>query len=585
VTVVGFDFGTTNSLVSVVVGGKVIDVLHHADGLPFPSVVRYEGNRVIVGREAKDSVDLVKAGIHGNVVLSPKFLLGQEVVSVGGVERSPSEIVGEVIRHVKESALQSVSSEYLDGLNSAVVTIPVGMTGEKRAALREAFRIADVGIVQFVHEPFAALYGYFRSSKQVDALLAEYDRRHILVVDWGGGTLDVTLCRVDGGRIIQVRNSGSDDVGGDVFDDAIRNTVIGSFLDTHKMAAESKIDVDARRALLHEAERNKIALSTRDSVTFYREGFFTTPEATLEHVMTRDEMEEATLPIVNRGMARITSLLQASGMEISEISLCLVTGGMARMPQVRSRLSELFGAHRVEVPDNSATLISQGAAWIAHDQRRLLLGKSIGIELARGAYFPLLQAGTLMPRELEIERKIVMLYCVDPRDAVAKFHIKSFDQRGSNERAGSDQAFLGSFSVEVDSMAQPFRERLELTLEIDDNLILHVSAWSADLDKRSKIDFYDLEFGISLNEYSGTGGGLDPPFDFGPDHGHRVGDVVVRSNVSTKKDYSLIPGELLYSHPELRRYATREQGDEFVYYRPCALCKRRSSDPLCRCGS
>ena len=72
----GFDFGTTNSLISVVAGDRAIDLLDET-GLPFPSVVRYEGEAVVVGREAKQALDAAGLGVHGNTVRSPKFLLGQ----------------------------------------------------------------------------------------------------------------------------------------------------------------------------------------------------------------------------------------------------------------------------------------------------------------------------------------------------------------------------------------------------------------------------------------------------------------------------------------------------------------------------
>ena len=83
---VGFDFGTTNSLISVIVGDRAIDVTDD-DDLPFPSVVRYEGERIILGREAKESLDTAGVGVHGNAVRSPKFLIGEESVHIGGVER------------------------------------------------------------------------------------------------------------------------------------------------------------------------------------------------------------------------------------------------------------------------------------------------------------------------------------------------------------------------------------------------------------------------------------------------------------------------------------------------------------------
>jgi molecular chaperone DnaK len=157
--VVGFDFGTTNSLISVIVGDRAIDIVDAETALPFPSVVRYEGERTIVGREAKQSLDTAGVGVYGNTVLSPKFLLGEESVHVEGVERSPVDIVYDVVNHVKSEALRSRRAKVLEGVTSAVVTIPLIMNGRQRAALRDAFRRADVGIVQFVHEPLAALYG------------------------------------------------------------------------------------------------------------------------------------------------------------------------------------------------------------------------------------------------------------------------------------------------------------------------------------------------------------------------------------------------------------------------------------------
>ncbi len=101
-TSIGFDFGTTNSLVSVISGDRAVDVVDES-GRPYPSVVRYEGEEVIVGQEARQALEEVGIGVHGHTVRSPKFYLGQEALSVGGVERSPVDIVAAVIRHVRPS--------------------------------------------------------------------------------------------------------------------------------------------------------------------------------------------------------------------------------------------------------------------------------------------------------------------------------------------------------------------------------------------------------------------------------------------------------------------------------------------------
>ena len=81
----------------------------------------------------------------------------------------------------------------IEDLAGAVVTIPVDMQGYRRVALREAFAQANLRIIQFVHEPLAALYGHFRNQDNMAKISRTYDNQMILVFDWGGGTLDLTL--------------------------------------------------------------------------------------------------------------------------------------------------------------------------------------------------------------------------------------------------------------------------------------------------------------------------------------------------------------------------------------------------------
>ena len=394
--ITGFDFGTTNSLVSVVVGDRVIDVLDE-EGRPFPSVVRYEGEAVIVGREARHALEEVGLGVYGNTVRSPKLLLGREVVSVGGVDRSPVDIVADVVRHVRTESKRSRQRQVLGDLDRAVVTIPVNMNGLRRAALRVAFARAGIAVVQFVHEPLAALYGHLRGSADRESAIRGLMRRHVLVVDWGGGTLDLTLCRLEPGRVLQLRNGGTDQVGGDRFDQVIRDEVVARFSNQAGISGFDLPTAEARRGLLQRAERAKIDLSERASVTLYMQGYFPESGTTLEYPLSRQEFDEITRPLVTAGIREIESLLDSVSMAPAQVSLCLVAGGMAAMPGIRSRLHQLFGPERVLIPHNSATLVSQGAAWIAHDEQRLVLAKRIELEMARGSRLPLLRSGSAMP--------------------------------------------------------------------------------------------------------------------------------------------------------------------------------------------
>jgi molecular chaperone DnaK len=585
--IVGFDFGTTNSLISVVVGDRVIDVFDE-EGRPHPSVVRYEGEAVIVGREARQALEEVGIGVYGNTVRSPKFLLGQEVVSVGGVDRSPVDIVADVIRYVRSESKRSRQRQVLGDLDRAVVTIPVNMNGPRRAALREAFGHAGISVSQFVHEPLAALYGFLRSSTDADGAVRALMRRNVLDVDWGGGTLDLTVCRIEPGRILQIRNGGTDKVGGDRFDQVIRDEVVTRFSNNNGIAETDRPTREARLRLLQDSERNKIELSERASVTFYRPSYFPESGKTLEYPLSRQELDEITRPLVTAGIREIESLLESVDMAPAQVSLCLVTGGMAAMPSIRSRLHELFGPERVLVPDNSATLVSQGAAWIARDAQRLVLAKHIELELARGSRLPLLRAGTVMPGDGEVRRDRVHLYCTDPSDGFAKFSIVVPTDLSEQPQASDPRTSLGMVTIAVDKTAPPLVERLELDIEVDDDLVLSVSAMSSQRKDQSGASYFGLEFGIGLPGSEDLGqidaAETEPMVP--------TGGLVVRVNVADKKDSALVPGDVLYEH-DRRAFerlpgpgqATEEQLKEHLYYQPCAVCKRQWGDPACRCAS
>src|SRR3954465_3848775 len=105
-SVVGFDFGTTNSLISIVRGGRTISFLDD-EQRPVPSIVCYEGTKTIVGRAARERMAQAGLGVQGNLVRSPKMYLGRDGVFVGGIERSPVEMVADVVRHVVDLAKKS----------------------------------------------------------------------------------------------------------------------------------------------------------------------------------------------------------------------------------------------------------------------------------------------------------------------------------------------------------------------------------------------------------------------------------------------------------------------------------------------
>ena len=451
--------------------------------------------------------------------------------------------------------------------------------------------MAGMSIVQFVHEPLAALYGYLRASEDFETTLRRYDRQMVLVFDWGGGTLDLTLCRLVDGLLVQVGNDGTDEVGGDWFDDELKNEVEKRVRAQRSLSEEAQVQSEARSRLLHVCERAKIDLSQRSRVNIYVPNFFRgLDDPDLDFPLAREEQDEIVAHLVNKGLGRIERLLEREGFSTASIAMCLATGGMVNMPVVKSRLNELFGPNRVHVSERSASLISEGAAWVAHDEARLHLAKNVELVLARNSYMPLLNAGLEMPQEGEVRGDKFSLYCVDPSDGFGKFELMAPHRPGPKVLPDDMRRPLANLIVPVDSKAAPFQERLQLDISVDENLILKAKARSLNQRGSAAAEVHDLEFALALP--TGRRGWLEAERlegTAGDGPKRAKGSLAMRSNIAAQHDNKLVPGEVLYRFDPLyfdtRNYPPQIQVNERLYYEPCTYCGLSSNDPLCNCAT
>jgi molecular chaperone DnaK len=492
--IVGLDFGTTNSLVSVVSDERVL-ALTAQDNLPHPSVVWYHGTEVIVGRRAKAQLTEPTLGVVGDVVGSPKRYLGRgESLVVGGVSRHPSEPVAAILTYLRAQA-QSLGHDF----DSAVVTIPVAMDGRGRRDLRDAAAKAGIGILQFVHEPLAALYGYLRTQENAELLIQELQDQLILVFDWGGGTLDLTLCQLSGRAVSQIVNLGNTGVGGDQFDLRLRNFVVQRHLDEHGIRSDVDVEPNADRVLVARCEGAKIELSGRDATRVYVPNYLRTAGAArnLEVNLSREDLETVTADVVDDGIRTIHDVLERVQRSPEAVGLCLAAGGMVEMPRIRERLIEVFGARRLPRIDHGDRIISAGAAWIAHDQARLTLAKPVELLHADDSYVTVIPAGTILPLENESYEQTLAMYCVDPRDGYAKFHFARPEWPPSLH-AGERRVPYANLAVAVDPGAKPLYERLDVQVSIDRDLVAEIRTRSSLFEDEHRKEIYDLEFGMRI---------------------------------------------------------------------------------------
>ncbi len=379
------------------------------------------------------------------------FLGSPTGIYVGGVHRQAVDVVADVFRYLRQDALKRKFQGNL--FESAVVTIPVTMRGPARAELRQAAQKAGIRIHQFIHEPLAALYGYLRSKPDFRQELANLERRLALVFDWGGGTLDLTLCQLQNGVLTQIFNAGDAEVGGDIFDDRLRQLVRQKHEAQYPKADWNKIQPSAESRLIQACEDAKILLSTDDTVTLVVRDLLAVPgaEKDLRLEVTKRELESSVQDLISQGLSKIETLIEAAGVHRGAIEFCLATGGMVSMPAIREGLREIFGMNQLRLVENAATVISEGAAWIAHNGVGLQLAKAIELlhadiavlteirnrfRLAAGmvrrllsriwsvcynSYVEVMEAGTNLPLASETIQSKMNMYCVNPSDGIAKF--------------------------------------------------------------------------------------------------------------------------------------------------------------------
>ncbi len=162
---------------------------------PIPSIAAWSNGTLVFGNEARKLIRSQRTDIYP--IRDLKLLLGgNERITVGRGTLDPEDVAAELLRFL----IGRVGGGEVE---SAVIGTPVRVSIHQRQATRRAAAKAGILEVSFVYEPTAALIGAQRFTN-ADA------RGMTLVIDWGGGTLDIAAIRTDGTRYEEIA------VGGDI---------------------------------------------------------------------------------------------------------------------------------------------------------------------------------------------------------------------------------------------------------------------------------------------------------------------------------------------------------------------------------
>ena len=474
--IIGIDLGTSNSAAAVVMGGKptIIPAAEGATvgGKAFPSVVAFtKTGELLVGEPARRQA----VTNPDSTIAAVKRKMGSDYTfKIQDKNYKPQQISAFILQKIKKDAEAFIG----EPVEKAVITVPAYFDDNQRQATKDAGTIAGLDVVRIINEPTAAALAFGLDKTKEDM--------KILVFDFGGGTLDVTIMEMGGGVFEVLSTSGDTQLGGTDMDKVVIDYVLDEF--KKKEGVDLSKDTTAMARIREAAEKAKIELSTVMETDINLPFISHDPSSgskNLELRITRAKLDELIRPIIQRCKPSIEKALEDAKLSKSDISKIVMVGGPTRIPLVKKFVGEVLGKDPESGVDPMEA-VAMGAAIqagiIAGDVTSdiVLLDVTpltLGIETLGGVREPLIERNTTIPTS----KSKVFTTAVDNQTAVT-IHVV----QGERPMA-TDNVSLGSFNL-TDLLPAPRGiPQIEVKFDIDANGIINVAAKDLGTKREAKI--------------------------------------------------------------------------------------------------
>ncbi len=491
---VGIDLGTTNSVISVVEGGKP-DVVVNSEGARItPSVVAFKGADRLVGNVARRQAALnpqntffeIKRFIGRRweevreeanrapfkVVEGPNN--GIRIETTDGL-KAPEEISAMVLRKMVDDASAKLGYKVTD----VVITVPAYFNNTQREATEAAGRIAGLNVLRIINEPTAAALSYGLDKKGNET---------ILVFDLGGGTFDVTVLEIGDGVFEVKSTNGDTHLGGADFDQRIVKWLAESFLEEHKF--DLRKDPSALQRLIEASEKAKIDLSSANETTISLPFITFDPETRtpmhLEKRLTRAQFESLIADLLKRVKTPVEQALKDAKLDASKIDEVILVGGSTRVPAVKALVKSLLNKEPNESvnPDEAVALGAAVQAGILSGDSSIgdivlvdVTPLTLGVEVKGGMIAPMITRNTAIPA-----KKTETYTTAENNQPGVEINVLQGERPMAN-----DNKSLGRFKLEGIPPMPAGMPQIEVTFDIDANGILHVGAKEKSTGKEASI--------------------------------------------------------------------------------------------------
>ena len=473
--IIGIDLGTSNSAAAVIQGGKPT-LIPAAEGTTvagkaFPSIVAFsKDGDLLVGEPARRQA----VTNPDNTIREAKRKMGTEFTyKIQDKEYKPQQISAFILQKIKRDAEAFTG----DSISKAVITVPAYFNDNQRQATKDAGTIAGLEVVRIINEPTAASLAFGLDKNKQDM--------KILVFDFGGGTLDVTIMEMGGGVFEVMSTSGDTQRGGSDMDKAIIDYVADEF--RKKEGIDLSNDSTAMTRIKEGGEKAKIELSTvmetEINLPFIAQD--SSGAKNLEVKLTRAKLDDLVNPIVQRCKSSIEKAIEDAKISKTDITKIVLVGGPTRMPIVRKFVSET-----VEQEAESGVDPMEAVAFGAAVQAGIIAGDvtsdivlldvtplTLGIETLGGVREPIIERNTTIPTS----KDKTFTTAADSQTAVTINVVQG------ERPMVADNVSLGSFNLTEIPPAPRGVPQINVKFDIDANGIINVTAKDLGTGKDAKI--------------------------------------------------------------------------------------------------